>query len=572
MGVENKKSRRASVGVAILACIVSNVCCNDAFAYIRSLSQSGMPLYWSSSALTLFVNPINNSGLSENSLTSLVSSSVASWNTGESSAQMGINVSVANPRYAASGMNTLFFATASNRDLGFNVIGMTEITYFVSDGRMSSVDVTLNDEEFIFTGNVGDTGQVLNNKTKIYLPDVVTHELGHVWGFDHSAVHRSSLVFTAFSGQFVLGPDDRAAIRTVYPANGIAGTQGTISGTVLGLNGGIFGAHVEAISLETGEVEASALSEPDGTFRIGILPPGSYAVMVEPMLTSLSSVSLYYANVDHRFCGGGRKFRRMFYSACGGNGAASAVAVSAGSITEVGMLAPSCTEMVNAGLPPSQFLNPKEIPASGGAFFARMDVGQEHFYRVRGIQGAIRARALSYTIYSPLDVSVELLDSNGQPVPGALAVDDVASPMPGGFINFDSSVVADNLSLGDYWIRVRSKNNYLSSQLYPAGGQLLDPYGFYLVSVGVNGSYGAPIATDMTACVSLMNARQSAFTIARTPSQTRVVDVGGACGSLIVSGKDKNGGGPGRSLNFSLVFTVALLSLWACRLRRHPVS
>src|SRR5690606_34758618 len=125
-------------------------------------------------------------------------------------------------------------------------------------------------------------------------------------------------------GQFVLGQDDAAGVRTVYPQPPRSG--GTLSGIVAGTQGGIFGAHVTAINLADGQIEAGALTNPDGSFSLGDVPPGKYAVMMEPFGADISSVSSYFRNVNHRFCSGSR-FRRRFYSACGSQGIATVVEV-----------------------------------------------------------------------------------------------------------------------------------------------------------------------------------------------------------------------------------------------------
>lgn len=580
MGRTNQK-QILLLGQVFALAVFSVFAAPSAQAYVRSLSQSGGVLYWPGANVSLVANPTNSSGMALADVGAVISSSIATWKTAETSLQVSFDSSVNYSPRPGSGRNTVAFSTASGQSFGYNVIGVTELTYYVSSGQIASVDITFNDRDFIFTGVVGDTGQVLNGKTKIFLGDVMTHELGHAWGLDHSNNHRSTLIYTAFSGEYQLGSDDRAAIRTLYPASGVTATQGSIVGSVRGTRGGIFGAHVSALNLEEGRVEAGTLSSPDGTFRIGDIPPGKYAVMVEPLLSSVNTISLYYANIDHRFCSGGRKFRRNVYSSCSAEGSATSVGVVAGAATQIGYLAPSCDLMDHSGSEPEDISLPREIPNTGGGFFTDMNVGDEHFYRITNFAGDLDVKALSYTLFSPLDVVVEITDLSGTMIVGSTSVDDVQNPMPGGYTNYDSSASATGLPLGDYLVKVKAKSNLLFSSLYPAGGALLDSSGFYFLSVGVNHSYGLSQVSDMSACVSVNNTQQSGLTFAsssgaRGPSSQS----GAACGSLAALGAaggrgDGDGANQGMdpgALNFALVFVVAFAAVLACRLRRKAVQ
>ena len=156
------------------------------------------------------------------------------------------------------------------------------------------------------------------------LESLLTHELGHWLGFDHSAVWRAIMFpFAPPPGQFLgnrptgaapdgpLSDDDRTGIRVLYPDPATVNV-GAIRGRVLPANPfslaslpapaagesvtGIFGAHVVAVDADTGSVIAGTLGgwscnattdslQFDGTFAIERLPVGrDYAIYAEPLV------------------------------------------------------------------------------------------------------------------------------------------------------------------------------------------------------------------------------------------------------------------------------------------------
>lgn len=531
---------------------------DSALAYVRSMSVTGRPLYWASPALSLRGHPGNSSGLTAGQVSTLFTNAFNSWQVAGTQASLAYSQSTSNaPVSGNDGINAVYFASQGGRTVEWGVIAITEVLYWVSSGQIAGADVVFNDHQFKFTATVGDTGQTIGGRHVIYLPDVATHEAGHVLGLDHTLVNLSSLIYSAYSGQFVLGQDDSSGVRSMYPAG--PRTGGTLSGIVAGTQGGIFGAHVAAVNLETGKVEAGALSNSDGSFSLGDVPAGKYAVMMEPFGADISTVSPYFKNVDHRFCGGSR-FRRRFYSACGAQGIASVVDIAAGSNTSLGTLAPSCSYMGNPGGPPNSVAFARELPATGGAAFGTMQTSDAHYYRVRNVNGQLSARAMSFSLYSPVDVKVEFLDASGNPVAGATSVDNIQAPMPGGKTHYDSTASA-NVALGDYLIKVTTAAGRIPSSHFSAGWDLMDSEGHYLLSLGVNGSYGNAVTSDMAACKSVRNVVQSASyrEISSSDFGDEGKDRSSGCGS-ISSGEPPFTGGMMQVLLTALAIQVAILA------------
>jgi hypothetical protein len=150
------------------------------------------------------------------------------------------------------------------------------------------------------------------------LESVLTHELGHLLGFSHSAIW-SAMMFpfapapgtisgtrpTALQPDAPLGDDDRTGLRVLYPDPADTVHQGSITGKIIPASPlalpaspsgvtGIFGSHVVAVDAASGAAVAATLggwscSAPgpaqfDGTYEIEGLAVGrSYTVYAEPL-------------------------------------------------------------------------------------------------------------------------------------------------------------------------------------------------------------------------------------------------------------------------------------------------
>ena len=524
----------------------------SASASLRTISSAGRPLFWSNPNITLQSNPSNSSGLSNSEVESLLRSSFTSWNISGSNASISYFQSLSTPANSNfDGINAVYFASASGRNLDYGVVAVTEVLYYSNSGQIAEADMVFNDNRFRFTKTEGDTGKNSGGKTTIYLPDVATHEAGHALGLDHSIVNLASLVYTAFSGQFVVSEDDKNGIRGAYP-NG--GSTGAASGTVLGRNGGIFGAHVEAINLTSGKVQAGAMANPDGSFSFSRLPAGQYAFLMEPYGADISSVSSYFENVSHRFCGS-RLFQRKFYGDCGSNSAA-VVEISEARNANLGTLAPSCSAMGNPAGSPTSIASALDFPAEGGAKFGTLRPNEAHYYRIHAPSGTAKANVLAYGIYSPVNLKVEFLQADGSALAGATSIANIGDPMPGGLTNYDSSAAAQ-LAGADYLLKVSADPTRLWSSQFPAGFDLMDTNGNYLLSLSVNGEFGSSGFANMQSCVNLNNVSQNASY--RAPASSDDDQGTGGCGSLAPS----EGGGkpPWNGGVFQLVMAVVLFHL-----------
>ena len=116
----------------------------------------------------------------------------------------------------------------------------------------------------------------------------LVHEFGHSIGLQHtltSSVMSTSVTRATLRGT-PLAADDVAGISLLYPVAGYTRSTGSISGRVTLKDAGVNLASVVALS--SNGTAISALTNPDGTYRMDGIPPGSYYVYAQPLPPTLS--------------------------------------------------------------------------------------------------------------------------------------------------------------------------------------------------------------------------------------------------------------------------------------------
>jgi hypothetical protein len=148
----------------------------------------------------------------------------------------------------------------------------------------------------------------------------LVHEFGHTLGLQHTLV--SSVMSTSItrgtSKAKPLGADDIAGISVLYPSKLFSSITGSISGRVTLSGAGVNVASVVAIN--NAGVAVSALTNPDGSYRMEGVPPGDYWIYVHPLPPPFSG-EVTPANIvlpkdpQQNFFDPGPSFDTQFYPA-----------------------------------------------------------------------------------------------------------------------------------------------------------------------------------------------------------------------------------------------------------------
>ncbi len=479
-------------------------------AYTPTISTSGVPVRWHGfPKLVLAGNAKNASGLSEAEIASAVTRGLQRWESASGGSVgfeywQGTDSSVYEPASDYNGLSSLYFSSnvKGGSPLYSNVLGLTQVWYRTDTGEILETDIALNDRDFQFTtdprdttgSGAGGTHNTSGRKTRVYIENVLTHELGHAFGLSHSALLQSSMLFMESPEQAHLGCDETVGIRAVYPAAD-ASSRGMLSGQVVDPAGkALFGAHVVAISRRRGGVLASAMTDREGNFSIEALEPGEYFLMAEPFLAGSQALPSYYSGMKTNFCPGGENFARTFLMAENGL-VPHSFNVRSGASTSVDTIHAQCTSLGGAAV--SSIATGSSISTAPVVFdglsdqrngfgFADRSVrgSGTSYYRLKSADGHLEIHAVAYSLFSPLKTTLALYDSGG----GRVAADTKDEVYNGdsGYTNFDSSLVADSLPPGDYYVRLDTAS--LSSVHYPAGQIMMDSAPFLLLTGSVNES------------------------------------------------------------------------------------
>jgi matrixin/carboxypeptidase family protein len=189
------------------------------------------------------------------------------------------------------GSSTLGFESHPELD---RVLAETSFLVDRTTGALIESDIFFNSAFPWSVAAAGETG-------KFDLESIALHEIGHFSGLGHSALGETELregggrrvissgavMFPiAFAAGSIAGrelkADDIAGISDIYP-DGDFTSEGSASGRVTKNGQPVFGAHVIAFNLATGQMVAGFTLNSQGEFSIAGLSPGPHVMRVEPL-------------------------------------------------------------------------------------------------------------------------------------------------------------------------------------------------------------------------------------------------------------------------------------------------
>jgi hypothetical protein len=156
--------------------------------------------------------------------------------------------------------------------------GVLAATFLVNDA--SGI---LRDVDIVFSSEVDYTTSDSPDPSRYDLESVAAHEIGHLLGLEHTGLARATMAPFSDRGdvhQRTLESDDAIGASVLYPEGDFLSQTGTLVGSITLRGEPVFLSHVVATSV-SGRIIASALTTPDGGYRIRGLPPDVYIVFAE---------------------------------------------------------------------------------------------------------------------------------------------------------------------------------------------------------------------------------------------------------------------------------------------------
>jgi len=286
--------KRAWPALVVVGVLVATVPDLDAYLKLGTeVDGRVVGVYWDTFPVQYFVTERDDDRVSAGDLEAVLGRAFGTWSavpTASVSASFG-GYTDAEP-FEDDGMSVIGFQNNPDMD---RTLGATTFEVDMTNGRIVSADIFFNS---IFDWSVAPAGE----NGRFDLESVAVHEIGHLLGLGHSALGETELISSG--GRRVLGKravmfpiayprgsiedrtleaDDIAGLGDVYSANEFNTTLGAVRGRVRLAGEGLFGAHVTAFNIRTGDLVGGFSLNDQGDFVIAGLAPGLYVVRVEPL-------------------------------------------------------------------------------------------------------------------------------------------------------------------------------------------------------------------------------------------------------------------------------------------------
>ena len=324
---EPKASRKARTFKSALALLlVFGVSFAAADAYVR-IRINGKNLSWSNPNVTWRLNTAGSDNISDDSHIAAIEHGFQAWEDVNGSAYdftRGADTASIDP--APNSTHIVGFDETNSSGYfppGSGIVAITPISFNTSNGSLLDADILFNGSQFTFSTD-GSPGT-------FDVQDVLTHEIGHFIGLDHSPQVTGSMWPFVSTGQWLhrsLTADEEAGASAIATA----GTAAKLTGTIQRSAGStkIPGALVSAIRVSDGRLMGMAMTNNSGVFSLKGILAADYWLHVTPMEGGMAESHLTgNGNVE-------TDFAADFY---GGFGSPTVHSLGVGATLNVGTLA-----------------------------------------------------------------------------------------------------------------------------------------------------------------------------------------------------------------------------------------
>jgi hypothetical protein len=576
----------------------------NSLAFVPTRTIHNQKLRWDSRAtsLDIYLNPLMHGQstmlINPNDVVSITEEVINSWNNYST---LKLDLRVTEQPLALNSNRTIQFSN-NPKIFGSGVLAVTSITHSAATGRIHSADILINDT-FSSPSYFTDS-KTMSSGFYAYLGDVLSHEIGHLWGLGHSEVFGSTMVYSIFKGQYSIHTDDIAGLHHLY-RNGT--NSGAISGKIVtGNQVAVFGAQVQAISYDTGKVVSGVYSEEDGSFLIENLPNNdAYLIYIVPP-RGISSLPIYYSSVQTRYCSG-KSYVPSFFTKCNSSekGKPQVISLKEKSKYDVGNVTIKCDESLdpkylvsknnneffelnnsrdissgrNLGATLVGYFSKFEIENSSNQVSDKFKLNYSEMVLPSAGQYYLTVKIITEEIGSAIGTSVKVNNLAGQTIYSAgLATGNYLEPKTNHIINVPLSSNSYDNEFELEVSPIRLNNNDINAIF--ANQSMTNQNSTYLILVSISQLTNSGLTSlqyknsmpysDNTACIqgeSSFSARANTqiSTAALTVKSQNDAPAALSCGTVDIDDQD----GPGGGLFSLLLGFMVLFSLLSLMRKRH---
>ncbi|MBI2221663.1 MAG: matrixin family metalloprotease [Acidobacteria bacterium] len=282
--------------VAVAALALAALAPAPLLAYLKLGFQVGsrtVTLHWVNQPTRYSITNSGVPSVTPSQFQSAVAAAFSTWEQVPSARFSGTFAGFTGARpFEDDGISVLGYASRPDLD---RVLAATTFIINTTTGEIVESDIFFNSAFGWSTAQAGEPN-------RFDVQSIALHEIGHLLGLGHSALGETELraaggrrVIAAGAVMFpiafsagnveerVLQADDIAGVSDIYPDGTFRTHTGSISGRVTKNGAGVYGAHVVAFNLQTGQMVGNFALSDTGAFAIAGLEPGAYAVRVEPL-------------------------------------------------------------------------------------------------------------------------------------------------------------------------------------------------------------------------------------------------------------------------------------------------